>query len=68
MNDHRDFPFESGEAHSPPRRRFIFLQRAIAQAKFEKCLFVSAGVGRSGDAFLNSNNQIFGDDSARLLD
>jgi hypothetical protein len=67
-NDHHGFPFESGKAHSPPRSRFIFLQQAIAQAKFEKCLFVSAGVGRSSESFLCSNDQFFGEDSAHLLD
>jgi hypothetical protein len=60
-NDHRGFPIESGEAHSPPRGRFIFLQRAIAQAEFEQCLFVRAGVGRSSAAFLCSNDQLFVD-------
>jgi hypothetical protein len=67
-NDHRGFPIESGEAHSPPRSRFIIVQRAIAQAEFEKCLFVSAGVGRSSAAFLCSTDQFIGDDSADLLD
>jgi hypothetical protein len=67
-NGHRGFPIESGEAHSPPRSRFIFLQRAIAPAEFEKCLIVSAGVGRSSAAFLCSNDQFFGDNSAHFLD
>jgi hypothetical protein len=67
-NDHREFPIESCEAHSPPRSRFIIVQRAIAQAEFEKCLFASAGVGRSSEAFLCSNDQFFVDNSSHLLD
>jgi hypothetical protein len=67
-NDHGGFPIESGEAHSPPRNRFIIVERVIAQAEFEKCHFVSAGVGRSGAAFPCSNDQFFGDNSANLLD
>jgi hypothetical protein len=37
-NDHGGFPIESGEAHSPPRSRFIIVQRAIAQTEFEKVI------------------------------
>jgi hypothetical protein len=67
-NDHGGFPIESCEAHWPPRSRFIIVERAIAQAEFEKCYFVSAGVGRSSAAFACSNDQFFGDNSANLLD
>jgi hypothetical protein len=67
-NDHCGFPIESCEAHWPPRSRFIIVERVIAQAEFEKCHFVSAGVGRSSAAFPCSNDQFFGDNSANLLD
>jgi hypothetical protein len=67
-NDRCGFPIESGEAHSPPRSRFIIFHRAIAQAEFAKCLFVSVGVSRSSAAFPCSNDQFFGDNSANLLD
>jgi hypothetical protein len=69
-NDHGWFPIESSEAHSPPRSRFIIIQRAMAQAQaeFEKCLLVSAGVGGSSEAFLCSNDQLFGGNSTDLLD
>jgi hypothetical protein len=67
-HDHCGFPIESSEAHSPRRSRFIFLERAIAQAELEKCHFVIAGVDRSSEEILCSNAQFFGDDSADLLD
>jgi hypothetical protein len=40
----------------------------MAQAAFEKRLFVSAGVGGSSEVFLSSNDQFFGDNSSHLLD
>jgi hypothetical protein len=37
-NDHGGFPIESSEAHSPPRSRFIIVQRAIAQASLKSVI------------------------------